>query len=148
MTDSKNDSKRPALGVALIICQQQKVLVGERIKPPQQGHWQLPGGWLRWSESPLQAVQRLSAEFKNLHLSEPQFCSYSNNIFDPQNHSVSLYFKLNCTDDNHSAPISQASGPAWRWAEWKELPQPLFLPLHLLKQSGFDPFIGDSPPCG
>ncbi len=143
MTDSKNDSKRPTLGIALIICQQHKVLVGERTKPPQQGHWQLPGGWLHWAESPLQAVQRLAAGFRNLQLGEPQFCSYSNNIFDPYNHSVSLYFKLDCIADSQMVVDEEPAGRGWHWVAWTALPQPLFLPLQVLQQSGFDPFIGD-----
>jgi len=143
MADSIH-SQKPAVGIALIICNQQKVLIGKRRKNPQPGSWQLPGGWLRWQESPLQAVHRLLTGFDSLQLSEPQFCQYSNNIFDAQNHSVSLYFRLDCSNGIHSGPIQQAQCTDWHWAKWKELPRPCFLPLHLLHQSGFDPFIGDS----
>jgi len=140
MPDPVDSIKYPAVGVAVIIQQQRRILIGRRIKPPMSSSWQLPGGWLRMSESPEQAIERQLLQFKGMKFESPRFVSYSNNVFNSQVHSVSLYFMTRCSNANQLQLNENRQCSEWVWAEWNNLPQPLFLPLQLLKQSGFDPF--------
>lgn len=129
----------PRIGVALIIKQNGRVLLGRRHNDPMPGSWQLPGGWLHTGESPEQAVQRQLKGFPGLLAGVSQFVTYTNNVFDQQTHTVSLYFMITCMTKDQYKPGKHADLLDCFWADWTDLPQPLFLPLQLLKQSGFNP---------
>lgn len=118
-------------------------MLGRRSKAPMPDSWQLPGGWLQAAETPEQAVDRLLSPFTGLQYGEARFVGFTNNIFDAQTHSVSLYFSVKCLCFDDAALQQNCSCREWQWADWNELPQPLFLPLHLLAQSGVDPLMGD-----
>jgi len=133
----------PLPGIAVLVEYQQQILLGRRSKPPMSDSWQLPGGWLRLAESPEQVVDRLLAEFPGLEYDTPEFAGYSNNIFDTDTHTVSLYFRVRCSACGEDSLRPNTRGKDWCWADWNELPQPLFLPLHLFIQAGFKPFIPD-----
>jgi len=116
------------------------VLLGQRVKPPQAGHWQLPGGWIRLGETPDQAVLRQLEGFALGEYETPRFVTYSNNLFEQGLHSVTLYFEVVC----HQPPDDQALQANrrcrdWRWCRWSALPEPLFLPLANLRSSGYLP---------
>ena len=133
------DPATPGLGVALILLHQQQLLLGRRPKMPMINSWQLPGGWVAYHESPQQAVERLLNKFPEIDYDDVQFVCYTDNQFEHGLHSVSLYFQLTCR--NAEAPMvgDNDRGRDWFWADWYDLPEPLFLPLRLLKQSGFEP---------
>jgi len=138
MSNSKN---YPAVGIALIMTHQQQVLTGRRIKQPMEGSWQLPGGWLHYHEQPLQAVKRLQQRFDGMVCGAARFSGYTSNQFETGEHSVSLYFQLAC-DHAEAVDLQQNKECSdWIWCDWYDLPQPLFLPLALLKESGYQPFI-------
>ena len=54
--------------------------------------WQLPGGWINQGELPQDAVRREVEEETGLRLGEIQLIGVTNNVFSPQNHSISLCF--------------------------------------------------------
>ncbi len=129
----------PRTGVALLLSWQGRLLVGRRIKPPQEGHWQLPGGWIRHGETPQQAIGRQIAAFGAIQCEEPRFVGFSNNLFDDGLHSISLYFEAACTAPPPAGDALKQNTACrdWQWARWNALPQPLFLPLQRLTESGF-----------
>ncbi|MDJ0834652.1 MAG: NUDIX domain-containing protein [Gammaproteobacteria bacterium] len=131
--------EQPSVGVAVLIMHEHKLLLGKRLKPPMQHSWQLPGGWLRGAESPPQAAMRNIAGFTNLHYDKLEFVTYTDNQFADGLHSVSLYFQTNCLNPA-TVRLSNAQCNDWYWADWFDLPEPLFLPLRILKQSGYKPF--------
>jgi 8-oxo-dGTP diphosphatase len=143
MPDSLNSRNSPGVGIAVLLWHRRRVLLGQRNKLPMVDSWQLPGGWLQQGESTEQAVNRLLSEFKGLWSEESKFVGYTNNIFDPTTHSVSLYFSVKCLKFDDAALQRNQGCRMWQWADWNELPQPLFLPLHLLAHSGIDPLIPD-----
>mgnify|MGYP002632669333 CR=1 FL=1 len=136
------ENANPRIGIAVIIMQAGKLLLGRRLNQPMQGSWQLPGGWLGFAEDPEQAVARLLSGFKGLDFSRAQFVAYSNNLFDERSHSVSLYFLTDCRADKCWGAVENSDCSDWCWENWDELPQPLFLPLQKLKESGFNPRLG------
>lgn len=133
----------PRVGIALIIIVDRRVLIGRRSNQPMLQSWQLPGGWLHYKESPLQAVQRIQEKFHGLRCTTAELVSYTNNLFDSGLHSLSLYFQMECLNAAEIELQSNLDCSDWTWADWYDLPQPLFLPLKLLRQSGYSPFIQD-----
>ncbi len=134
-----NTSNAPPVGVAVLILDQDRLVLGKRVKPPMQHSWQLPGGWVRGSESPVQAAMRNIAGFGNLQYDKLRFVTYTDNQFADGLHSVSLYFQTNCLNPA-TVKLSNAQCNDWYWADWFDLPEPLFLPLRMLKQSGYKPY--------
>ena len=134
-------NNKPQPGVGLIIKRNGKIILGRRHNEPMPGSWQLPGGWIHFGESPEQTVQRQLKGFQGLVVGESRFVTYTNNVFDQQTHSLSLYFMLDCKNDNQYLLKTSDKNADWHWADWNKLPQPLFLPLQLLKKSGFNPYL-------
>ena len=114
-------------------------MVGRRVKPPMEGSWQLPGGWLGHGETLEQAVQRKVAEFPGMVCDEPVFQTVTNNRFDDGLHSVSLYFQMACLNADDIDIKANKHCSDWFWADWYDLPDFLFLPLSLLRESGWSP---------
>ncbi len=135
-----NIKNKPRVGVGVIIKQNHKIILGRRLNQPMQGSWQLPGGWIGLGESPEQAVHRQLSMFCNLRFGECHFVAYTNNVFDSELHSLSLYFMVDCLNDCQLKLITDQLNSEWFWTDWNELPQPLFLPLQLLVDSRFNPF--------
>jgi 8-oxo-dGTP diphosphatase len=133
----------PRIGIALIMTYEGRLLIGRRKNKPMPQSWQLPGGWLHYSESPLQAVHRLQHKFYGLEFTSAELVSYTNNLFDDGLHSVSLYFQMACLNVADVDLQGNQDCSDWMWADWYDLPQPLFLPLQKLKQSDYEPFIRD-----
>jgi ADP-ribose pyrophosphatase YjhB (NUDIX family) len=129
--------KTPAVGVAALIVHQHQVLIGRRIKAPMQGSWQLPGGWLRCGSTPQQALQAQIVGFTGMRVGQARFAAITDNHFDDELHTISLYYQLPCLNPNELDLSQNKACDEWCWAEWGNLPEPLFLPLYVLKQSGF-----------
>jgi 8-oxo-dGTP diphosphatase len=131
----------PRIGIALIMTYGGRLLIGQRKNQPMLLSWQLPGGWLLYGESPKQAVYRLLHKFEGLKYSEAELVSYTNNVFENGLHSVSLYFQMECLNAAEIDLQANQDCSDWKWADWYDLPQPLFLPLKKLKQSSYTPFM-------
>lgn len=135
----RTEFHRPAIGIAVVIVHQKKLLLGRRIKQPMVASWQLPGGWMHYGESPQQAALRKLNEFNGLLCDEMVFKTYTDNQFQHGLHSVTLYFQTNCLNPDTVILVNNKHCSDWVWGDWYDLPQPLFLPLSLLKQSGYEP---------
>ena len=133
------EHRTPRVGVGIIVRYRHKLLIGRRLKPPMPGSWQLPGGWVLFGETPEQAVTRHLSAFKGAEFSRYVFQTYTNNLFDKDMHSLTLYFMTECMNgDEIDLQVNSRCGD-WHWADWESLPQPLFLPLELLQQTSFHP---------
>ena len=53
-----NSPRRPAVGVSGVVWKGDEVLLIQRGKEPNKGHWSLPGGHQEWGETVKQAVAR------------------------------------------------------------------------------------------
>lgn len=137
---NKQITHSPRLGVAVVATFEQKLLLGRRSKPPMLGSWQLPGGWIRYLETPEQAAIRKMNEFSGLKYSPAKFITYTDNRFDTGLHSISLYFHAHCLNVETANLNTNEHCSDWLWADWYHLPEPLFLPLERLLLSGYDPF--------
>jgi 8-oxo-dGTP diphosphatase len=116
-------------------------LFGRR-RTPQGGYqWQLPGGWIEAGESPRQAACREVFEETGLQLLQPQFVGVTSNVFAAQRHSISLYFEAECADAKSLVAVEKNKCSDWEWRRWSAITGELFLPLRLLRQTGYRPFI-------
>ena len=130
--------KTPGVGIAALIVDRHKVLVGRRNKPPMRGSWQLPGGWLDYGDTPERALAERIGQFPGMRVGRARFVAITDNHFADGLHTISLYYRLTCVNPEAVDTGLNGSCDEWRWADWDTLPAPLFLPLELLKCSGFD----------
>ena len=131
-----------ACGVALIVTHRQRVLFGKRPTGSTGFEWQLPGGWIAAGESPREAAVRELFEETGLAVREPVFVGITSNRFAADNHSISLFFEAECEDASALARSEAGKCLGWEWKRWEDVGENLFLPLRLIRQTGYRPFSG------
>lgn len=68
---------KPAPGTeAVILDEDERVLLGRRVFDPGAGKWDLPGGFLEEHEDPVAALRREVREETGLELEEPEFVGF------------------------------------------------------------------------
>ena len=134
------DRGRPRVGVGVIVVRDGAVLLGRRVGVSHGvGTWQFPGGHLEPFEDVADCAAREVMEETGLTISNPRGGPYTNDIFEAEGrHYVTLYIVADAP-----AGTPELREPAkcaeWRWCDWHELPEPLFLPIVNLRHLGFDP---------
>jgi 8-oxo-dGTP diphosphatase len=132
---------RPRVGVGVIVRNGKMVLLGLRKGAHGVGSWSFPGGHLEHGEDIASCAVREVMEETGAHISVVRFGPYTNDIFTAEDkHYVTLFVIA-----DYAAGEIHAMEPEkcdrWEWHEWGALPRPLFLPIHNLLKSGFDPFL-------
>ena len=134
-----SSEQRVNCAVAVIVTHARKVLFGRRLTTSGGSEWQLPGGWIEIGESPQQAARREVIEETGLLLRDLRFVATTNNVFSVQKHSITLYFAAECVNEDSLIVAQPDKCSDWEWKYWAEVTDNLFLPLRLLKQSGYRP---------
>ena len=129
-----------ACAVAAVVTYRQRVLFGKRRTKSTGFEWQLPGGWIKCGETPVDAVAREVLEETGLSLETPRFVAVTNNLFSPQRHSVTLYFEAECVAAESLRVLESDKCIDWQWLDWSEVNEGLFYPLELLKNTNYRPF--------
>lgn len=128
---------RPAVGVAVIICKGDEILLGLRLAGHGAGSWQFPGGHLEFGEAIEACARREVLEETGLELGAVRRGPYTNDIFRAeQRHYITLFALA-----DYIGGTPQVYEPdkcaRWAWFRWDALPQRLFLPIENLLQQGF-----------
>jgi len=129
---------RPAVGVAVIVKKNGKVLLGKRLNSHGSGTWAFPGGHLEFNESIEDCAKREVCEETGLSIKNVQYATFTNDIFEAENkHYVTLFVIA-----EYNSGKLQLKEPErcekWDWFSWGEFPDPLFLSLKNLLDQGFN----------
>ncbi len=130
---------RPAVGVAVIVIQNEKVLLGKRLNSHGSGTWAFPGGHLECGESIEDCAKREVVEETGLSIKNLQCATFTNDIFgEEKKHYVTL-FVVSEYDSGELQIKEPDKCENWVWFSWNEFPEPLFLSLKNLLDQGFNP---------
>ena len=128
--------KRPLVGIAVIVIQDNRVLLGKRKNSHGEGTWAFPGGHLEFSESIEDCAAREVLEETGIRIKNIRLGPYTNDIFvDEDKHYVTLFVIA-----EHESGTPELKEPLkcdkWQWFEWPPDVRPHFLPIkNLLKQN-------------
>lgn len=133
--------ERPKIGVGVLVLKDAFVLLGKRIGSVHGNKtWCPPGGHLEYGEEPIACAIRETKEECGLTISRVRPGPYTNDIFpEKDRHYITLHM-LAVYEGGDPALCEPDRFSEWRWFSWNALPEPLFLSLQHLKESGFDPF--------
>jgi len=136
----KDKSKRPNVTVGVIILKDGKFLLGKRLNAVGAGTWGLPGGKLEFGEDIIDCARREVLEEVGIMINDIRPGSYTNDYFEKENiHFVSIVVVAEYESGTVTV-IEPDKCSEWRWCEWDDMPQPLFLPMQNLVEQGFCPF--------
>lgn len=131
-------TKNVRVGVAVLIFQQNKLLLGERIGSSHGAHtWQLPGGHLEFGETWEECAIRETKEETGINIYDVSFVQVANNIMSEENkHYVTIFMSSNKIKGKVKT-MEPKKCKRWEWFCWNTLPTPLFSPLSDLIDSKY-----------
>lgn len=135
--------ERPLVGLGIIIRNDGKVLLGKRKGSHGEGTWSFPGGHLEKFETLEICGLRENSEETGLEI-EVIDKNYSpittNDFFAKENkHYVTLYIRANYLSGEPKVKEPEKC-EEWKWFEWENLPNNLFIPVKNLIKTGYNPF--------
>ncbi len=130
---------RPAVGVAVMVIKEGKVLLGCRKGAHGTGTWAFPGGHLEFGESIEACAKREVLEETGLVVGNIRHQAFTNDIFVAENkHYATLFVRADLLAGEASV-MEPDKCEQWAWFEWGDFPEPLFLSLANLLKQGFRP---------
>jgi 8-oxo-dGTP diphosphatase len=133
-------SKRPYVGVGVIITKNDQVLLMKRRNSHGDGTWSNPGGHLEYGEALEECAIRETQEETGVTIADVTFRAITNDLFEAQEkHYITIWMEGRYVSGEPTIN-SQREMSEVGWFSWNALPQPLFLPLeNLLAGRGFPP---------
>jgi len=121
--------KIPRIGIACIVPNQGKVLLGKRKGAHGSGCWGFPGGHLEFGETVEACASRELLEETGLVCQSSCTGPWVEDIMiEDQKHYITIFVLI-----NHFTGQLTLREPkkceCWEWFNWNNLPQPLFLPI-------------------
>lgn len=136
---NKKNLARPAVGVAVILVKDRKVLLGKRKNAHGDGTWAFPGGHLEGGETIEGCARREVAEETGLTVSRVRHLAFTNDIFDKEGkHYITLFVSAQ-VDAGRLEVREPHKCETWDWFDWDRLPEPRFLSLENFLAVGIDP---------
>ncbi len=133
------DIKRPKVGVGVIVIKEGKILLGKRKNAHGEGSWSFPGGHLEFNESWEVCAERETIEETGLSIKNIRFGSVTNDIFETEVKHYITIFMLADYNSGEERVMEPDKCEEWRWFEWHQLPQPLFIPIQNLLRTKYHP---------
>lgn len=132
-------SNFPRIGVGVIVTRKQQVLIGKRISSHGKESWQFPGGHLEFGETPAACAKRELYEETGLHVDKFIQGPFTNDVFkEDRKHYVTL-FMIGESNEGEAIAKEPDKCAGWRWVDWEQMPEPLFLPIRNLIAGGLYP---------
>jgi len=131
--------QKPQVGTAMIIVNNDKVLLMKRKGPHGHGTWSTPGGHLDFGETLEGCALREAKEEVGVDVFDVRFRCVTNDMFEEEGqHYITVWLE--------GKPVGEPTIAAEKeveeigWFAWDALPQPLFLPLeNLVKKNSYPP---------
>lgn len=124
------------VGVAVIIVQGDKILLGKRKNSHGADTWAFPGGHLEFGETPEACAIRETQEETGLLLDKVIAGPWSNDVFVEANKHYITLFMLALYGGGEPKCMESDKCLAWEWFNSDALPSPLFLPIQNLLAQG------------
>lgn len=132
-------SKKPKVGVGVIIIKDGKILLGKRKNAHGEGTWSFPGGHLEFNESWEECAKREVKEEACITIKNIRFGAVTNDIFQAEERHYITIFMLADYDAGEAKVVEPEKCEKWEWFQWSQLPNPLFIPVQNLLKNGFNP---------
>ncbi|OVA06765.1 NUDIX hydrolase domain [Macleaya cordata] len=149
----------PRVAVVVFVIKYNTVLLGKRLSSIGHSTFALPGGHLEFGESFEECAAREVKEETGLDIEKMEFLTVTNNVIPaaaaaadsssnsktvlvpPAAHYVTIFVRAVLKEETQMPQnMEPTKCDGWDWYEWEHLPQPLFRPLEVMVQSGFNPF--------
>ena len=126
-------------GVGAVVVRGRRVLLGRRLSVHGRGTWSFPGGRPEPGETPVFTAIRELREETGLVAHGGRVVAETLDGF-PESRLV-FRTQLVVLEDvsGEPSPREPDKTAAWRWFDWRRLPQPLFRPVASLVAAGFRP---------
>lgn len=130
---------KPQVGTAIIIMNDDRVLLMKRKGPHGGATWSTPGGHLDFGESPEDCAAREAKEEVGLDVTDIQFRCLTNDVFEETGkHYITIWMEGTASGEPFVGAEDEVDELGW--FSWDALPQPLFLPLqNLVKENSYPP---------
>ena len=132
--------KIPRVGVEVIIKKENKILLGIRKGSHGAGTWAFPGGHIEFGETVLNASQREVAEEVGITIKNLKSGPYTEDFFKKEDKHYITIFVISDYDSGEVRIMEPEYCEVWKWFDWNDLPDNLFLPIINLKLTNFNPF--------
>jgi len=128
----------PKVGIEVIILKDGKVLLHKR-KGVGEGKWGLPSGHLEYQESFVDCAKREVLEEAGITIKNVKYAATTNDAgFNEKCHYVTVFVTAEI-ESGEPKVMETEKCDCWEWFAWNELPEPLFLPLQNLIDTGYRP---------
>jgi len=117
--------KRPQVGLATLVIQDGKILLGKRISKIADATWAPPGGHLEYGESIEQGAERELLKETGLLAKKITLGPYTNNLIAPTlKHYVTLFVRIT-EFEGEPKLLEPHKCLGWEWFPLDALPSPL-----------------------
>lgn len=125
----------PRVGIGVLVVQDGRLLLGERIHAHGSGTWCPPGGHLEFGETPFECAARELKEETGLTATHLLQGPWTNDVFAEEGkHYVTLFILVTAFTGSPQV-MEPDKCSSWKWFAFEALPEPLFLSLNnLLKE--------------
>ena len=104
--------QNPAVGVAVIVLQRDRIVLARRARGVYRGDWCIPCGYVEYDEDVREAARREFLEETGLRVEIGEVYAVYSNFHDPASHSVGIWFVGNVLEGT-LRPADDVDAVAW-----------------------------------